>query len=99
MLLLLRIAPILPKVIKYLNLLPAISIIIATTAIIKTDALRCDWTKNNISITGAKYKTSGLKKPSHLSSIFSLLSVKYEAKNITNAIFATSEGWKLNVPN
>ena len=66
-----------------------------TTAIINIEALRCDCITTNINITGAKNISIGLKNPSFLSSNLSLLSDKYEAKNTTKAILATSDGWKL----
>ena len=66
-----------------------------TTAMISIDALRCDWNTYSISIIGPKYKSNGLKKPSQDSPNLSLLSVRYVAKNTTNATFANSDGWKV----
>ena len=81
-----------PSVKKCDILHPATIIIIDTTAIITSEALRCDCTPNNTKIAGDNIN-NGLKKPFLIFFNSSLCFGRYVAKNTINPIFVSSDGW------
>ena len=81
-----------PNVKKCDILHPATIIIIDTTAIITSEALRCDCTPNKTPTIGNTKNTIGFINPFHKSFSSSLCLVRYDAKNTIIPIFVISDG-------